>query len=447
MKRQFFGTDGIRGRANAEPFTPEILTRIGQAIGLQFQKDDRVHRVVIGKDTRVSGYMLENALTAGLTSIGIEVLSVGVLPTPAIAMLTRTLRADLGLMISASHNPYHDNGIKLFTHDGKKLSDEVEHEIEARLQGKIPLAAPSKLGYVQRIPDAGGRYIEFVKNSISRDIRLDGLHIVLDCAHGAAHRVAPTVLHELGAHVIRMGCEPNGININDECGATHTSKLSQKVVETGADLGIALDGDADRVVFCDEHGREINGDQIMALIGTQWHRENKLKNNAVVATVMSNLGLERYLESLGLQLIRTPVGDRYVAEKMRDAGYNVGGEQSGHIILSDYSSAGDGLLTALQVLSVFAQSKKPASQLFNVFTPYPQILKNVKLDPRVTKIPEAENLIKELQDKLGKDGRVLVRPSGTEPLVRIMVEGPDVYQIQSDAEILANQLIGLTQTI
>ena len=338
-----------------------------------------------------------------------------------------------------------DNGIKLFTHDGKKLSDEIELEIEARIQSEIPLAAPSKLGYVQRIPDAGGRYIEFVKNSISRDVRLDGLHIVLDCANGAAHRVAPTVLHELGAHVIRMGCEPNGININDECGATHTSKLSQKVVETGADLGIALDGDADRVVFCDEHGREINGDQIMALIGTQWHREGKLKNNAVVATVMSNLGLERYLEAEGLKLIRTPVGHRYVAEKMRDEGYNVGGEQSGHIILNDFSSAGDGLLTALQVLSVFAQAKKPASQLFNVFTPYPQILKNIKLDPQVVKTPDAENFIEALQVKLGKDGRVLVRPSGTEPLVRIMVEGPDTIQIQNDAEILAEQLIALAQ--
>lgn len=443
MTRQYFGTDGIRGRANAEPLTPQTLTRIGQAIGHQFVKDDRIHRVVIGKDTRVSGYMLENALVAGLTSMGIEVLTVGVLPTPAIAMLTRTLRADLGLMISASHNPYYDNGIKLFTHDGKKLSDEVELAIESHLNGPIDLAAPAKLGYVQRIPDAGGRYIEFVKNSISRDIRLEGMHIVLDCAHGAAYKVAPTVLHELGAHVIGMGCEPNGININDDCGATHTQRLRQKVVETGADLGIALDGDADRVVFCDEHGREINGDQIMALIGTQWHQEERLKNNAVVATVMSNLGLERYLESLGLQLIRTPVGDRYVAERMREAGYNVGGEQSGHIILSDYSSAGDGLLTALQVLSVFAKTRKPASQIFNVFTLYPQILKNIKVDPKVVKTDQAQDLIQAVQTKLGAEGRILVRPSGTEPLVRIMVEGKDALQIQTDAETLASQLMAL----
>ncbi|MEB3702925.1 Phosphoglucosamine mutase [Candidatus Bealeia paramacronuclearis] len=441
MTRKYFGTDGIRGRANAEPFTPETLTRIAQAIGLQFLKDNGHHRVVIGKDTRVSGYMIESALTAGFTSIGIEVLSVGVLPTPAIAMLTRTLRADLGVMISASHNPYYDNGIKLFTAEGIKLSDDVEMEIEERISTHMPLAAPSKLGYVQRIPDAGGRYIEFVKNSIARNIRLEGFHIVLDCAQGAAYKVAPTVLHELGAHVIRMGCEPDGININEGCGATHTAKLSQKVMETGADLGIAFDGDADRVAFCDEHGHEINGDQIMALIGKRWHQEGRLKSNSVVATVMSNLGLEKYLEGEGLKLVRTPVGDRYVAEKMRKEGYNVGGEQSGHIILSDYSSAGDGLLTALQILSVFATEQKPASQLFRVFEPYPQVLKNVKLDTAIITRPEAESLIQNLQKKLGNDGRVLVRPSGTEPLVRIMIEGPDQVTITEDAEILASAFL------
>ena len=446
MSRKYFGTDGIRGRANAEPLTPSTITRLAQAIGLQFLKDNnRHHRVLIGKDTRLSGYMVESALTAGFTSIGIEVLLVGVLPTPAIAMLTRSLRADLGVMISASHNPYYDNGIKLFTAEGKKLSDAVELEIEDRFLQSLPLAAPPKLGPVEQISDAGGRYIEFVKNSISRNVRLDGFHIVLDCAQGAAYKVAPQVFHELGAHVIRIGCEPDGVNINQDCGATHTERLSQKVIETGADLGIAFDGDADRVAFCDEHGCVINGDQIMALIGSRWHQEGRLKNNAVVATVMSNLGLEKYFAKHNLNLVRTPVGDRYVAEKMRDEGYNVGGEQSGHIILSDYSSAGDGLLTALQVLSVFAKEKKPASQIFRVFEPYPQILKNIQMETHVLKLPEAESLIQNATQKLGNDGRIVVRPSGTEPVVRIMIEGLDQRMIQEEAELLAAALLKMTE--
>ena len=423
--RKFFGTDGIRGQANTEPLTPHTLTRLGQAIGLHFMRGDHRHRVVIGKDTRLSGYMVESALAAGFVSVGMDVALVGPLPTPAVAMLTRSMRADLGVMISASHNPFADNGIKLFDPDGVKLSDEVEREIEARLDSSLLLALPPYLGQMTHLEDAVGRYVEYVKGSIPRHIHFEGLRIVVDCAHGAAYKVAPLVLKELGATVIPMSVTPDGQNINEECGATHPQLMCDKVKEVGAHVGVALDGDADRVVFADENGKLIDGDQIMALIATDWHERGLLKGKGIVASLMSNLGLERYLEGRGLSLVRTSVGDRYVAEKMREDGYNVGGEQAGHIILSDYATAGDGLLTALQVLAVLTLKQKPASQVMKLFTPLPQVLKNVRLSPSLLKIPEVEEILKKAHCKLGKNGRLVVRPSGTEPLIRIMAEGED----------------------
>lgn len=423
--RKLFGTDGIRGKANVAPLTPDILTRLGQAIGLYFMRGDHRHRVVIGKDTRLSGYMVESALAAGFVSVGMDVALVGPLPTPAVAMVTRSLRADLGVMISASHNPFSDNGIKLFDPEGCKLSDKVERDIEAKLESLPSLVQPLFLGRMTRIDDAVGRYVEFVKASIPRDIHFEGLRIVVDCAHGAAYKVAPLVLKELGATVIPLFVAPDGLNINEDCGTIHPQSMCDKVKEVGAHVGVAFDGDADRVVFADETGCLIDGDQIMALLATDWDERDLLKKKGLVGTLMSNLGLEQYLESRGLSLVRAAVGDRYVAEKMRTEGYNMGGEQSGHIILSDYATAGDGLLTALQVLAILTLKQKPASQVMTLFTPVPQILKNIKLAPSLLKIPEIQKTIEKSHKRLGKRGRLVVRASGTESLIRIMAEGED----------------------
>ncbi|MGF1611584.1 MAG: phosphoglucosamine mutase [Kiloniellales bacterium] len=425
--RKLFGTDGIRGTANQEPVTAETALAVAMAAGAQFTRGDHRHRVVIGKDTRLSGYLLEPAMTAGFIAMGMDVVLLGPLPTPAVAMLTRSLRADLGVMISASHNPYDDNGIKLFGPDAYKLSDEVERAIEARIGNGAPdRAPPAELGRAQRLDDALGRYIEFVKNSFPRELRLEGLKIAVDCAHGAAYRVAPTVLYELGAEVVPIGVEPNGFNINRECGATHPEALQTAVVTHGADLGIALDGDADRVILVDEHGQIIDGDQLMALVAHSWQSSGALKGDGIVATVMSNLGLERFLQGLGLSLHRAPVGDRYVVETMRARGCNVGGEQSGHIVLSDYSTTGDGLIAALQMLAVLVRSERPASAVMRVFQPLPQLLKNVRYNGGVP-LEDAgvKAAIAEAEQTLGDKGRLLIRKSGTEPLVRVMAEGED----------------------
>ncbi len=426
--RHLFGTDGIRGKANADPMTAGTALRLGQAAGLLFARDKRSHRVVIGKDTRLSGYMLEAALTAGFTGAGMDVTLLGPVPTPAIAMLTRSLRADLGVMISASHNPFEDNGIKLFGPDGNKLSDERELEIEQLMDRGFGdrLAEPAALGRAVRLDDASGRYIESAKASFPRGLRLNGLKIVIDCAHGAAYRVAPTVLWELGATVIPKGVAPDGFNINRDCGSTVPTFLCTQVLEHGADIGIALDGDADRVLIADERGHLIDGDQILALIASSWMAAGRLTGNGVVATVMSNLGLERFLGRIGLTLHRTKVGDRYVAERMREAGLNVGGEQCGHIILSDFATTGDGLISALQVLAVIADRGRPASEVCRMFTPLPQLLRNVPFsgnsplhDPRI------ESAISDAETMLHGTGRLLLRESGTEPLIRVMAEGRD----------------------
>ena len=383
MTRKLFGTDGIRGTANQEPMTAETALRVAMAAGRWFTRGDHRHLVVIGKDTRLSNYMLEPAMTSGFASMGMDVVLVGPMPTPGVAMLTRSLRADVGVMLSASHNKFEDNGIKLFGPDGYKLSDEVEAEIEAMVaEGDMAahLAAPSALGRVRRLEDAQGRYIEFVKYTFPRGLRLDGLKIVVDCANGAAYRIAPSVLHELGADVIPIAVTPDGTNINRDCGATVPEAMCQQVVAHGADIGIALDGDADRVIVADETGAVLDGDQLMALVASSWQKSKRLAGNEIVATVMSNLGLERYLQSLGLQLIRTKVGDRYVLEYMRAKGCNVGGEQSGHIILSDYATTGDGLIAGLQVLAALVESGKPLSEIGRIFTPYPQTLRNVRFN-------------------------------------------------------------------
>jgi phosphoglucosamine mutase len=427
-KRRLFGTDGIRGKANMEPMTAGVALRLGQAAGLMFTRGDHRHRVVIGKDTRLSGYMIEPALTAGFIGAGMDVTLLGPLPTPAVAMLTRSLRADLGVMISASHNAYEDNGIKLFGPDGTKLSDEMELEIEALMDSTFAdrLAASHLLGRAARLDDAAGRYIEAAKGSFPRGSRLDGLRIVVDCANGAAYKVAPTVLWELGATVIPVGVAPDGFNINKDCGSTVPEFLCARVLEHCAHLGIALDGDADRVIIADENGEVVDGDQILALIAQSWHQAGTLRGGGIAATVMSNLGLERYLGGLGLTLHRTKVGDRYVAEHMRASGLNVGGEQSGHLILSDFATTGDGLLAALQVLAVLVQRGQPASEVLQVFHRLPQRLKNVRftgVSPlRETRIQAA---IGEAEARLNGHGRVLIRESGTEPLVRVMAEGED----------------------
>ncbi|TNE58772.1 MAG: phosphoglucosamine mutase [Alphaproteobacteria bacterium] len=428
MANKLFGTDGIRGTANTPPMTAEIALKVGMAAGKIFTRGDHRHRVVIGKDTRLSGYMIEPALVAGFTSVGMDVFLFGPLPTPAVAMLTRSLRADMGVMISASHNSFEDNGIKLFGPDGYKLSDDVEEQIEDLIAHEIESArvSPDSLGRVKRIEDAQARYIEFAKATFPRRRRLDGMKIVIDCANGAAYKVAPAVLWELGADVIPLGVSPNGFNINKGCGSTQPDKLCKAVVDEGADLGIALDGDADRVLIADEKGRLIDGDQLMALVGQSWGEAGRLSAPGVVSTVMSNLGLERYLNSLGLDLIRTKVGDRYVVEHMRKHGYNVGGEQSGHIVLSDFSTTGDGLIAALQVLAVLSRSGKPVSEACHLFDPYPQILENVRFSGKAPlELPEVQLAIKAGESRLSGSGRLVIRKSGTEPLIRVMGEGDD----------------------
>lgn len=428
--RKYFGTDGIRGLANSNPITPEIVMRLGMAAASYFNRGDNGrHKVVIGKDTRLSGYMIEPALTAGFTACGMDVVLFGPLPTPGVAMLTRSLRADLGVMISASHNPYHDNGIKLFGPDGFKLSDEVEMEIEARMGRPMDqnLAASADLGRTNRVEDAQARYVEIVKATFPRRQRLSNLRIVVDCANGAAYKVAPAVLYELGAEVIQIGVEPNGFNINQEVGSTDTRALSDAVVKYRADLGLALDGDADRMIMCDEKGRIIDGDQILGVIASSWKAEDKLSAPAIAATVMSNLGLEQFLRGEGIDLVRTKVGDRYVVQAMREQNINVGGEQSGHVVLTDFATTGDGLIAALQVLAVVAQSEKPVSEIAHVFDPAPQKLENVRYakgkDPMKTKA--VRTAIKDVEAMLGESGRLVVRKSGTEPLIRVMAEADD----------------------
>ena len=423
--RHLFGTDGIRGKANVYPMTADTALRLGQAAGLLYTRGAHRHKVVIGKDTRLSGYLIEPALTAGFISAGMDVTLLGPLPTPAIAMLTRSLRADLGVMISASHNAYEDNGIKLFGPDGNKLSDEREIEIEALMAIDFSdrLAPSAELGRASRLDDAGGRYIEAAKASFPRGLRLDGLKIVVDCANGAAYRVAPSVLWELGATVISVGVKPDGFNINRGCGSTAPAFLCAQVLEHGADIGIALDGDADRLIVADEHGEVVDGDQILALVARSWMASGRLRGGAVVATVMSNLGLERYLEEYGLALLRTQVGDRYVAETMRDKGCNLGGEQSGHVIMSDFATTGDGLLAALQVLAVMVESGRSASEVCRVFPGLPQRLKNVRYagESPLTD-PGVKRAIAVAELRLRGTGRVLIRSSGTEPLIRVMAE-------------------------
>ena len=425
MARRYFGTDGIRGLANGV-ITPDLAMKVGQAAGLAFQRGDHVHRVVIGKDTRLSGYMIEYAMVSGFTSVGMDVMLLGPIPTPAVAMLTRSMRADLGVMISASHNSFEDNGIKLFGPDGYKLTDAVEHEIETLLgEDLAPKLAKSRgLGRAKRIESVQARYIEFVKRSMPRNLSLDGLRIALDCANGAAYKVAPEALWELGAEVISIGIEPDGFNINRDVGSTAPTALCEKVREVRADIGIALDGDADRVLIVDERGGVVNGDQIMAVVAARLQEDQLLAKPGVVATIMSNLGLERYLHSIGLSLERTAVGDRYVLEHMRANGYNFGGEQSGHLILSDHTTTGDGLVAALQVLAVVKRSGKPVSAICHRFEPLPQILKNVRVSRRDALGDErVKRVIADGAGRLGSEGRLVIRPSGTEPVIRVMAEG------------------------
>ncbi len=425
MARRFFGTDGIRGLTNAAPMTAEMAMKVGMAAGAHFLRGSHKHRVVIGKDTRLSGYMLENAMVAGFTAVGMDVVQVGPMPTPAVALLTRSMRADLGVMISASHNPFHDNGIKLFGPDGYKLSDEDEIAIEALIESAPVLAQPNDIGRARRIEDARGRYIHAVKASLPESVRLDGLKIVIDCANGAAYNTAPTALWELGAETIAIGVTPNGRNINDECGSTHPEMLCETVVASGADIGIALDGDADRLIVVDEHGTIVDGDQIMAALALSWARAGRLTGGGLVATVMSNLGLERRLAADGLRLERTKVGDRYVLERMREGGFNVGGEQSGHMILSDYATTGDGTIAALQLLAALIDSGKPASEFLRLFDPVPQLLKNVRY-ARGKQPLDADSVKAAIADgerELNGTGRLVIRPSGTEPVIRVMAEG------------------------
>jgi phosphoglucosamine mutase len=443
MTRKLFGTDGIRGTANAEPMTAETALKVAMAAGRCLRRGEHRHVVVIGKDTRLSGYMIEPALTAGFIAMGMDVVLVGPLPTPAIAMLTRSLRADLGVMISASHNPFEDNGIKLFGADGYKLSDDIEAAIEAQLEHVAKdRVRPFELGRAKRLDDAGGRYIEFVKGSFPRGLRLDGLKVVVDCAHGAAYKVAPTVLWELGAEVVPLGVSPDGFNINRDSGTMATQTMQQVVVERGADLGIALDGDADRLLVADEKGRLLDGDQLMALIALKWHGAGRLDGAGVVATVMSNLGLHRHLASHGIPLHRTAVGDRYVVDAMRKLGSNLGGEQSGHIILGDCSTTGDGLMAALQVLAAIVETGAPASKVCSIFTPVPQLLRNVRFaggTPLETAPVKAA--ISEGEQRLGEAGRLVVRKSGTEPLIRIMAEGADEALVAAVVEEIAQAVM------
>ena len=431
MARKFFGTDGIRGRTNEGVMTAATAMRVGQAAGTHFLRGGHRHRVVIGKDTRLSGYMMESALVAGFTSVGMDVVMTGPLPTPAIALLTREMRADLGVMISASHNPYEDNGIKLFGPDGFKLSDEAEAAIEILLEQEPLLVQADSIGRARRIDDAHGRYIHAIKQSVASDIRFDGLKVVVDCANGAAYQVAPSAIWELGADVIAMGVEPNGTNINKDVGSTSLDAIKARVVEEGADIGIALDGDADRLIVIDEKGQAVDGDQIMALIATRLQARGDLKGGGVVATVMSNLGLERYLETQGLTLERAKVGDRYVLEKMKAGGFNVGGEQSGHMILLDHGTTGDGTVAALRVLASLVRSGKLASELLHVFDPVPQLLKNVRYSGgKPLEADSVKQVIADAERELEGTGRLVIRPSGTEPVIRVMAEGDDAAQVE-----------------
>src|SRR5882757_7671904 len=442
MVRKYFGTDGIRGRANGV-ITPELALKVGQAAGLTFRRGDHRHRVLIGKDTRLSGYMIETAMVAGFTSVGMDVLLTGPIPTPAVGMLTRSMRADLGVMISASHNPFDDNGIKLFGPDGFKLNDDVERKIEALLDSELAgkLAKGADLGRAKRIDGVQDRYIEFAKRTLPKNLSLGGLRIVVDCAHGAGYRVAPEALRELDAEVITMGVEPDGFNINHECGSTEPTALCQKVKEMRADIGIALDGDADRVLIVDERGRIVDGDQLLAVIAESWKADGRLAANGIVATVMSNLGLERYLEKLGVPLARTPVGDRYVLDHMRAHGHNVGGEPSGHIILSDYTTTGDGLLAALQVLAVVKKQDQPVSKVCHRFDPLPQVLKNVRYKSgKPLEDAKVRNAIEDAEARLNGHGRLLVRPSGTEPVIRVMGEGDDQVMIEEIVDGIVDAL-------
>lgn len=440
-KRKYFGTDGIRGTANGFPMTAEIAQRLGVAAGHYFNRGDHRHRVVIAKDTRLSGYMIETALTSGFLSAGVDVLLVGPMPTPAVAFLAKAMRADLGVMISASHNPYKDNGLKLFGPDGYKLSDETELKIEALMDKDTAsmLSEPEKIGRAKRLDDAPGRYIEFVKSTFPKHLRLDGLKIVIDCANGAGYQVGPIILYELGAEVVPMAVQPNGTNINKECGSTHPQALAAQVVMEHADLGIALDGDADRLVIVDELGNVIDGDQLMAMVAARAAKSGELKGNGIAATLMSNLGLEQFLASKKLKLHRTKVGDRYVMEAMREHGLNIGGEPSGHIILGDYATTGDALVAALQVLAALLEDGRPASQAAKMFEPVPQVLKNVSFKGKSPlEREDVKASIAAIEKKLGSSGRIVVRPSGTEPLLRIMIEGTEKTMITTMADELAN---------
>jgi phosphoglucosamine mutase len=444
MTRKLFGTDGVRGRANAFPMTADMALRLGAAAGRFFRRDGAAgHRVVIGKDTRLSGYMLENALTAGLTSTGMNVLLLGPVPTPAVGFLTRSMRADVGVMISASHNPHQDNGIKFFGPDGFKLSDEAEAEIEAIVAGEIQYAQADNIGRAKRIEDGRGRYQEFVKTTFPAGVRLDGLKVVIDCANGAAYKAAPEVLWELGATVVPIGVAPNGTNINDRCGSTYTQTAAEAVVAHGADVGICLDGDADRVMILDETGRVADGDQIMAMLATRWAEEGKLRGGALVATVMSNLGLERHLAAHGLRLERTAVGDRYVVERMRAGGFNLGGEQSGHIVMTDYATTGDGLIAGLQFLAEMARTGHKASTLVQQFETVPQLLKNVRFPDGVKPLEQAavKSVIEANAARIKGKGRILIRKSGTEPLIRVMAECEDEAMLLS----VVNEIVGAVE--
>ncbi|AXV16092.1 phosphoglucosamine mutase [Neorhizobium sp. SOG26] len=441
MTRRYFGTDGIRGQSNIFPMTPDLAMRVGIAVGTIFRNGNHRHRVVIGKDTRLSGYMLENAMVAGFTAAGLDVFLLGPIPTPAVAMLTRSLRADVGVMISASHNPYEDNGIKLFGPDGYKLSDELEARIEDLLDSDLhaQLAKSSDIGRAKRVEGDIYRYIEHAKRTLPRDVTLQGLRVAIDCANGAAYKVAPLALWELGAEVVTIGNEPNGTNINLECGSTSPANLQKKVHEVRADIGIALDGDADRVIIVDEAGEIVDGDQLMAVIGESWAEEQKLRGNGIVATVMSNLGLERFLEGRGLGLARTKVGDRYVVEHMRNHDFNVGGEQSGHIVLSDFGTTGDGLVAALQILARVKRLGRPVSEVCRRFEPVPQLLKNVRFaGGKPLEESVVRQAIADAEAELGTKGRLVIRPSGTEPLIRVMAEGDDRAQVERIVNNLVN---------
>ncbi|KND19761.1 phosphoglucosamine mutase [Pannonibacter phragmitetus] len=438
--RKYFGTDGIRGKANTHPMTAEVALKVAMAAGLMFRNGHHRSRVVIGKDTRLSGYMLENAMVAGFTSVGLEVFLLGPMPTPAVAMLTRSLRADLGVMISASHNPFADNGIKFFGPDGFKLSDEIELEIERLVDSDLTprLASADQLGRAKRIDGVHDRYIEFAKRTLPRDMSLEGLRIVVDCANGAAYKVAPAVLWELGAEVISIGVNPDGYNINQDCGSTSTDALARKVHEVRADIGIALDGDADRVIIVDERGQVVDGDQLMATVAESWHAAGKLTGSGIVATVMSNLGLERFLGTRGLELARTKVGDRYVVEHMRAHGFNVGGEQSGHLVLSDFATTGDGLIAALQILACVREQDRPVSEVCAKFVPVPQVLKNVRYKSgKPLESDMVKSAIDAGRERLGSSGRLVIRPSGTEPLIRVMAEGDDASLVNDVVDEIA----------